>query len=125
EVVSAEAELEVTLHRSKILRMKQDIFRVAVADPSVLDFVAFGSRECEIIGKQTGSTTVTLWLGDELNASWISLLVTVVKDDAVDDRRRLEYGELEAMINEAFPNSRIQLIPIADKLLVRGQARDE
>lgn len=125
EVVAAEAELEVPLRRSKILRMKQDIFRVAVADPSILDFVAFGLREAEIIGKTTGSTTVTLWLGSELNAQLLSLLVTVVKDDAVDDRRRLEYGELEAMINEAFPNSRIQLIPIADKLLVRGQARDE
>lgn len=125
EVVSAEVELEVSLHRSKIMRMKQDIFRVAVADPTILDFVAFGSREVEIIGKQTGSTTVTLWIGDELNAQLLSMLVTVVKDDAVDDRRRLEYGELEAMVNEAFPNSRIQLIPIADKLMVRGQARDE
>lgn len=125
EVVAAEVELEVTLHRSKILRMKQDIFRVAVADPTILDFVAFGSREVEIIGKETGSTTVTLWIGDELNARLLSMLVTVVKDDAVDDRRRLEYGELEAMINEGFPNSRIQLIPIADKLMVRGQARDE
>jgi pilus assembly protein CpaC len=125
EVVSAEIEIKVQLHRSKILRMKQDIFRVAVADPTILDFVAFGSREVEIIGKLTGSTTVTFWIGDEVNAQLLSMLVTVVKDDAVDDRRRLEYGELEAMINEAFPNSRIQLVPIADKLLVRGQARDE
>lgn len=125
EVVAAEVELEVPLRRSKILRMREDIFRVAVADPSILDFVAFGSREVEVIGKLTGSTTVTLWLGDEQNAQLLSMLVTVAKDDAVDDQRRLEYGELEAMINEAFPNSRIQLMPVADKLLVRGQARDE
>ena len=125
EVVIAEVEVEVTLRRSKILRMKDDIFRAAVADPSVVDFVAFGSREIELIGKQTGSTTVTLWLGEEQNARLLSLLVTVAKDDAIDDQRRLEYGELEAMLNEMFPDSRIQLIPIADKLIVRGQARDE
>lgn len=124
-VISAEVELEVSMRRSKILRMKADIFRAAVADPSILDFVAFGSREIEIIGKQTGSTTVTLWLGDEQNAQLLSMLVTVVKDDAVDDKRRMEYGELEAMINEMWPNSRVQLIPIADKVIVRGQARDE
>ncbi len=125
EVVAAEVEVDVTLRRSKILRMKDDIFRAAVADPAVVDFVAFGSREIELIGKQTGSTTVTLWLGEEQNARLLSLLVTVTKDDAIDSQRRLEYGELEAMINEMFPDSRIQLIPIADKLIVRGQARDE
>lgn len=125
EVVQAELEVEVTMRRSKILRMKQDVFRVAVADPSVIEFVAFGSREIEIIGKQTGSTTVTLWLGAEQQAQILSMLVTVVKDEAVDNERRLEYAELADMINELFPNSRVQLFPVADKLIVRGQARDE
>ncbi|OYW19970.1 MAG: hypothetical protein B7Z55_07975, partial [Planctomycetales bacterium 12-60-4] len=125
EVVSAELEIKVTRRRSKILRLKQDVFRVAVADPSILDFVAFGTREVEIIGKETGSTSVTLWTGDEQAPQLLSLLVTVVKDDAVDQQRRLEYAELESMLNELFPNSRTQLIPIADKLIVRGQARDE
>jgi pilus assembly protein CpaC len=125
EVVTAQLEIKVTRRRSKILRMKQDVFRVAVADPSILDFVAFGTREVEIIGKETGSTTVTLWVGDQLAPKLLSLLVTVVKDDAVDQQRRLEYAELESMLNELFPNSRVQLIPIADKLIVRGQARDE
>ncbi len=124
-VVSAELEVKVTKRRSKVLRLKQDVFRVAVADPSILDFVAFGTREVEIIGKETGSTTVTLWAGTEQAPQVLSMLVTVVKDDAVDQQRRLEYAELESMINELFPNSRIQLIPIADKLIVRGQARDE
>lgn len=125
EIVTAEVELEVGMRRSKILRMKKDVFRAAVADPQILEFVAFGSQELEIIGKQTGSTTVTLWLGNEQEAQLLSMLVTVVKDDGVDAERRFEYGELEAMINEMFPNSRIQLIPIADKVVLRGQARDE
>lgn len=125
EVVTSELEFKVTMRRSKVLRMKQDIFRAAVADPTILEFVAFGSREIEIIGKQTGSTSVTLWIGDPDDPKLLSLLVTVEKDDAVDDQRRLEYGELAEMINELFPNSRIQLFPIADKLIIRGQARDE
>jgi pilus assembly protein CpaC len=50
--------------------------------------------------------------------------VKVTYDQGVDDRRRLEYAELQNMINEMFPNSAIQLIPVADKLIVRGQARD-
>lgn len=125
EIVRQEAELNVALRRSKILRMKQPIFRAAIADPSVIEIVAFGTREIEIIGKAAGSTTVTFWMGDEDNPRHLSLVVKVEKDDSVDDRRRLEYGELQVMINEMFPNSRVQLIPIADKLIVRGQARDE
>lgn len=125
EVVSAEVELDVSLRRSKILRMKENIFRSAIADPNVLDFVAFGTREIELIGKTEGTTTVTLWLGAEDNPRILSMLVTVSKDDSVEDRNRLEYGELAAKVNELFPNSRIQLIPISDKIIVRGQAQDE
>jgi len=125
EVVAADVELEVTKRRSKILRLKQDVFRVAVADPSLIDFVGFGSREVEIIGKQEGSTTVTFWVGKEENAQLLSVLVTVVRDDALEDQGRKEFADLNSLVNEMFPNSRIQLIPVADKVIVRGQARDE
>ena len=125
EIVQQEAELSVPFRRSKILRMKQPIFRAAIADPTVIEIVAFGTREIEIIGKAAGSTTATFWLGDEDNPHHLSLVINVEKDDGIEDRRRLEYGELQVMVNEMFPNSRVQLIPIADKLIVRGQARDE
>lgn len=125
EVVTADVELEVTKRRSKILRLKQDVFRVAVADPSLIDFVGFGSREVEIIGKEAGSTTVTFWVGKEENAQLLSVLVTVVRDDGIEDQGRKDFADLNSLINEMFPNSRIQLIPIADKVIIRGQARDE
>jgi len=125
EILESEVEFKVGLRRSKIVKMKQDVFRVAISDPDVVEIVAFGSRELEVIGRNVGSTTVTLWLGTQQQATTLSMLVTVTKDDAVTDRRRLEYGELQTMINELFPNSKIQLIPITDKLIVRGQARDE
>lgn len=125
EVVSAETEIQVPLRRSKIVRTKKDVIRTAVADPGIVEFIAFGPREVSFIGKTTGSTTVALWLGDKENSQVLSMLVTVTKDDSVDDQRRMEYGELNVMINELFPNSRVQLIPVADKLIVRGEARDE
>ena len=125
DIYQSEVELRIGLRRSKILKMKQDIFRAAVADPSILEFVAFGSREIEIIGKTPGTTTLTLWLGSEQQPRLLSLLVTVDRDESVEDRRRLEYGELQQMLNEMFPNSKIQLIPIANKLIIRGEARDE
>ena len=42
EIVQQEAELSVPFRRSKILRMKQPIFRAAIADPTVIEIVAFG-----------------------------------------------------------------------------------
>jgi pilus assembly protein CpaC len=125
EVISAELEIEVPHRRSKILRMKQNIFRVAVADPGVIEFVAFGSREIELIGKKRGSTTLTFWMGTEDAPRLLSMLVTVTADHSVEERLRIDYGELAAKVNELFPDSRIQLIPIGQKLIVRGQARDE
>ncbi|MBI1309791.1 hypothetical protein GC176_00675 [bacterium] len=124
-VVTAEVELEVQQRRSKILRMKQDIFRTAIADPSVLEFVAFGTREIELIGLERGSTTVTLWMGNEQAPQILSMLVRVIPDPTQEQDDRSEFAELASRINEMFPDSRIQLIPIADKLIVRGDARDE
>ena len=124
-VVAAEVELEVQQRRSKILRMKQDIFRTAIADPEILEFVAFGTREIELIGSERGSTTVTLWMGDEQNPQILSMLVRVVPDPTQEQEDRGEFADLADRINEMFPDSRIQLIPIADKLIVRGDARDE
>lgn len=123
-IVESDVELNVTLRRSKIIRTKQDIFRVAVADETKVEIVAFSSRELEVIGRQEGSTTVTLWMGNEQQARLLSILVTVSRDKAVEDRKRLQFGELQLLINTTFPNSKIQLIPIADKLIVRGQVRD-
>ncbi|MFP6766514.1 MAG: pilus assembly protein N-terminal domain-containing protein [Planctomycetaceae bacterium] len=125
EVISAELEIEVPLRRSKILRMKQNIFRVAVADPEIVDFVAFGSREVELIGKERGSTSLTFWMGTEDDARILSMLVTVTADHSPEDQSRVDYGLLAAKINELFPDSRVQLIPIGQKLIVRGQTRDE
>jgi len=41
-ILDSDVELKVPLRRSKIIRMKQDVFRVAMADPSILEVVAFG-----------------------------------------------------------------------------------
>ncbi|QDT98291.1 type II and III secretion system protein family protein [Gimesia aquarii] len=124
-IYESEVELSVQQRHSKILKMKMDVFRVAIADPTKIEVVAFGAQEVEVIGKETGTTTMTLWLGQEANPQILSVQVKVEGDNSIEDLRRMEYGEFQKMINEFFPNSKIQLIPFADKLIVRGQARDE
>lgn len=124
-IVEPEVELDIAFRRSKIVRAKQDITRIAIADPTKVEVVPFGAREIEIIGKETGSTTVTLWLGNDVQSQTLGVLVNVTRDRSVEDLRKKAYAEMQRLISGMFPNSRIQLIPIADKLVVRGQARDE
>ena len=70
EVLTTEVELEVIKRRAKILRMKQPVFQTAIADPSIVEVVPFGTREIEFIGRETGSTTVTVWTGTEADPSF-------------------------------------------------------
>ncbi len=51
-------------------------------------------------------------------------LVKVERDQDLQRRAADEIAKLERQINELFPNSQVQLFVVADKLLVRGQARD-
>jgi len=117
--------LDIDPRRSKIVRTKRPISRISVTDPDVLEVVQFGPTEFELIGGSTGQTSLTLWFADaEGGGEILRYLVRVSPDEAVEDRRKIEYGELEKKVNEFFPNSMVRLIPIADKLIVKGQARD-
>lgn len=123
DVIEPEAPLTVDPRRSKLIRTKQPVSRFSVTDPQVLEVVQFGPTEFELIGGRPGETTLTLWFaggGGEI----LRYYVRVERDDRFEERADVEYGDLQRKINELFPNSMIQLIPVADKLIVRGQARD-
>lgn len=126
DVLDPEITLELSPNTSKLLRTKRPVSRVSVIDQTIVEVTQYGANEMEIIGLKEGSTDLTLWFGDP-QAGELQVLryrVRVGVDMALDRRRRLEYSELESMINELFPNSSIELIVVADKLIVRGQARD-
>lgn len=127
DIQDPQVDMQIIMRRSKLLRTRKLVTRIAIADPELIEVVQFSPREMEIIGRRTGTTTLTLWFQPDRpdqTGQVLRYLVTVTRDTAVDRQRWLEYGELERMINEMFPGSMVQLIPLADKLVVRGQARD-
>lgn len=125
QVIEPELILRVDPTRSKLIRTKLSVSRIAITDPDVIDVNQFGPREMEIIGRKSGETTLTIWFIDAAGApSVLRYLVRVAPDRAEEERADLEYGHLQSRLNELFPNSQIQLIPLIDKLIVRGQARD-
>ena len=125
EVLEPELIFRVEPSQSKILRTKLPITRIAITSPEILEINEFSTTELEVIGKKAGETTMSIWFAAPDGTSTIlRYLVKVASNDEEQYRAEVEYGKLEARINELFPNSIVQLIPVADKLIVRGQARD-
>ncbi len=125
EVIEPQLSLDLDPTRSKIVRTKYPVHRIAITNPEIMDLNQFSPNEFEFIGKRSGQTALSLWYriddGEEL---LLRYLVRVEPDNEEQERAELEYGRLEKRINEFFPNSYVQLIPVVDKLIVRGQARD-
>jgi pilus assembly protein CpaC len=121
DILEPEVELQLDPEKSKLVRTRQPVTRFSVTNPEALEVVQFSPTEFELIGLRPGKTTLTLWFGEQ---QYLRYLVNVERDKAPEDRMKVEYGVLQNKINELFPNSMVQLIPISDKLIVRGQARD-
>ena len=116
------AELKVIHRRSQLMITKSNLIRTAIADQRIIDIVQFSPNELAFIGQALGSTTVTLWFEDEVEP--LIYLIEVIRDPSFDDQRRINYGKLEQKLADLFPNSKVYLIPLSRKIIVKGQARD-
>ncbi len=116
-----ETELKVIARRSKLLRTKSDLVRTAIVDPSICDIVQFTPREISIIGKSVGATHVTFWFKDSTEP--VTFLIKTTPDPSLRELREREYKLLEQNIAKLFPNSKVKLTLVANKLLVSGQAK--
>lgn len=124
EIIEESPEiLTVQLRRSVLLRAGKDIYRTQVVDPQIADIIQFTPREISIIGKSEGTTSVTFWFRNG-DGRPVSYLVKVKPDAAERERVQQQYTMLEEVLAELFPDSKVELIAVADKLIVRGQAKD-
>ncbi|MEX0715603.1 MAG: pilus assembly protein N-terminal domain-containing protein [Planctomycetaceae bacterium] len=118
----ATEEMDVIHRRSQLIVTRGPVVRMAIADPSIIDVVQYSPSEVAVIGLALGSTTLTVWFDD--GSQPLIHDVTVIRDPSIEDQRRVDYGHLERKIAELFPNSKVYLIPLSQKIVVKGQARD-
>lgn len=123
EIIDETGAVQVMVRRSKLLRTKVDIYRTAVVDDSICDIVQFTPREVSLIGKSQGSTHITFWFDDPAMQP-VTYLIQVMPDVSKVKETEDTYKMLQDVINEMFPDSKIQLLLVADKLIIRGQAKD-
>jgi len=115
-------ELRVVRHRSQLLVMRHRVTDFAIADQSVIDIVQHAPSELSVLGLSIGSTTLTLWF--EGSRDPLIYLVKTIHDPDREEQRRVDYGKLEKKISLLFPNSKVHLIPLSRKIVVKGQAHD-
>ncbi len=116
-------ELEIIHHRSQLMVTRAPIARIAIADPNIIDVVQYSPTEISVIGLQIGTTELSLWFDKQ--AEPLIYLVEIVRDPSWDERLRTDFGKLEKQLQILFPNSKVYLIPLQNRLVVKGQARDE
>lgn len=118
----ADQKLEVIHHRSQLMVTRSAIRRMAWSDPMLLDVVQFSPTEISLIGIAQGTTDLWLWFeGQEQPLMYV---VTIIRDPSLDEQRNLNYGRIERKLALLYPNSKVYLIPVSRKIIVRGQARD-
>lgn len=115
-------KLEVIHHRSQLVITKDAVVRMAWSDPSIIDIVQFSEKEFSILGSRMGTTDLWLWFKDQPEP--LMYTVTVIRDPSLEDRRRIDYGRIERKLALLYPNSKVYLIPLSYKIIVRGQAKD-
>ena len=126
QVIEPELMFHLDPSQSKVVRTKVPVARIAVTDPSIAEVTEFSPSEFEVIGLKAGETTMTIWFesANKENPKTLRYLVKVAADQGEQNRADIEYSKIEGRLNELFPNSQVRLFPVADKLIVRGQARD-
>ena len=121
-------ELYVGLPR--LIRFKFQPARIQLGDDQLTSGTFITPTEYSIVGKRLGSSVMNIWFTDDPatpedeSQRVHSYLLRVVSNPEL--RRILEkrYKEIEDEINRVFPDSRVQLTLVGNKLVVSGECRD-
>jgi pilus assembly protein CpaC len=114
-VKDPEAEISLIEGQSKIIRSRNELTRIVVANPLVADVELLtdqpNSRLVNLYGKSFGTTTLTMW--DQTNKS-VSFLVRV----------SLDTKDLETRIRQTFPGAEIKIRQVGPQIILDGQVPD-
>jgi pilus assembly protein CpaC len=119
--------LDLILGRTRLMVLKSAPRRVQMGDDKIAAYNILSPTELTLLGKALGTTVLNIWFTDPANKDKevvLSYLVRVMPDPAAKDALERAYKALQDEINHAFPDSRVCLFLIGDKLAVSGQARD-
>ena len=113
-----ESILEVKVGRGRFLNFAEDLAMpgkpapfLAVGDPNVADFFQVGPRQVRVIGKRLGVTD-------------LSITTSTGKTHDFELRVTGDLETLNQQLLRMFPDARLTLTQLREKIVVEGQARD-
>ena len=62
--VTANSEIKVDAGKAQVIKLTNNVTRVAVGDPKILDYILISSKQLYVIGKSIGTTNIILWYGN-------------------------------------------------------------
>lgn len=121
-MLTARYKLDVARRHSQMMVTRRNVRRIQVTDTRVVNFVQYSPTEISIVGQELGTTDMSIWFEGEATPSIYE--VTVIRDENIEEQRRIDFGRLERRLAMIFPNSNVYLTPIGVQVHVRGQAYD-
>ncbi|WP_158545234.1 type II and III secretion system protein family protein [Bremerella cremea] len=125
--IDPENTLTVVEGRPRILVFKETPIRVYLPDDQVATYQVISNKEISIVGVRRGTTVLNIWVADPSQPSGqrvLSYLIRVQPDVEAAQYLSATYANLSNEINQAFPNSYVELKFVGNQLIVQGQAQD-
>ena len=124
--IDPELSLKLVVGRPKILQLAAVPKRIYLPTDEVVRTEVIdeeSGKEVAVTGLRPGTTTMIFWFEDETAPDGQTTIAYEVRvyDDPLLARPTVD---LEAELNEKFPNSFVELSEISDRLIVSGQVPD-
>jgi len=121
-ILSSQYKLDVARRHSQLIVTSRRIRRIDVTHTDIVNFVQYSPTEVSVVGQELGSTNMLLWFEGQQAPSIYE--ITVIRDENLEEQRRIDFGRLERRLAVMFPDSNVHLTPIGTQVHVRGQAFD-
>lgn len=121
-IMGSQYKLDVARRHSQLIVTSRRVRRIDVTHTDIANFVQYSPTEISVIGMELGTTNLMLWFEGEQTPSIYE--VTVIRDENIEEQRRVDFGRLERRLAQMFPNSNVYLTPVGLQVHVRGQAYD-
>lgn len=127
KIIDPQQDLNLIVGRPRILTFAEwatkPQVRLYLPDEDIARWDILSDTEIAIVGLRPGTTVLTIWFNDPTaDGGKRPMCFRVQVFD--DPQNRDTLSDLERQINEIFPDSRVKLSMVRDRLVVRGQAKD-
>ena len=126
-VIDPQTTFDLVVGRTRLLVLAETPQRIQVGDERTLTCERLAPAELSLKALAIGTTVLNLWFADPQEPDRqkiLSYLVRVYPDPQTKERLQDDFQALAAEINRAFPDSKVSLATVGDKVAVSGQARD-